>query len=127
MSCHPMCFLTSLHGPWHVPWRPVITGMTGRETRQNRCHHLPWLIALPTRRTSRQLCFVHNPIERSWHLLNFKHVPSMTRTVSTIGGQGLVVFKSTGGGPIRLPVCNPFTGQFGHLPHLQKPRTNPAA
>ncbi|PWA63932.1 F-box domain, cyclin-like protein [Artemisia annua] len=78
---------------------------SGREMRQNRHHHLPWLIALPARSTSRHLCF---------------------RPLSTIGGQGLVVFKSTGGGPIRLSVCNPFTGQFGHLPHLQKPRTNPA-
>ncbi|GJR08669.1 multidrug resistance-associated protein 5 [Tanacetum coccineum] len=48
----------------------------------------------------------------------------MTRPVSTIGGQGLILFKSTGGVPIRLSVCNPFTGQFGHLPHLQKSRTN---
>ncbi|PWA94780.1 F-box domain, Galactose oxidase, beta-propeller [Artemisia annua] len=98
----------------------------GRETRQICRHHQPWFIALPTRRTSRQLCFVHNPIERTWHLLNLEHVPSMTRPVSTIAGQGLVLFKSTGGAPIRLSVCNPFTGQFGHLPHLQKPRTNPA-
>ncbi|GJR17204.1 carbonic anhydrase 2-like protein [Tanacetum coccineum] len=48
----------------------------------------------------------------------------MTRPVSTIGGQGLILFKSTGGVPIRLSVCNPFTGQFGHLPHMQKSRTN---
>ncbi|GKF46193.1 F-box/kelch-repeat protein-like protein, partial [Tanacetum coccineum] len=48
----------------------------------------------------------------------------MTRPVSTIGGQGLILFKSTGGVPIRLSVCNPFTGQFGHLPHLQKSKTN---
>ncbi|GJW94256.1 hypothetical protein Tco_0173928 [Tanacetum coccineum] len=50
----------------------------------------------------------------------------MTRPVSTIGGQGYILFKSTGGVPIRFSVCNPFTGQFGHLPHLQKSRTNPA-
>ncbi|GKA86075.1 F-box/kelch-repeat protein-like protein, partial [Tanacetum coccineum] len=98
----------------------------GRETRQIYRHRQPWFIALPTRSTSRQLCFVHDPIQRSWHLLNLEHVPSMTRPVSTIGGQGLILFKSTGGVPIRLSVCNPFTGQFGHLPHLQKSRTNPA-
>ncbi|GJV44305.1 unusual floral organs-like protein [Tanacetum coccineum] len=98
----------------------------GRETRQICRHRQPWFIALPTRSTSRQLCFVHDPIQRSWHLLNLEHVPSMTRPVSTIGGQGLILFKSTGGVPIRLSVCNPFTGQIGHLPHLQKPRTNPA-
>ncbi|GKF37366.1 unusual floral organs-like protein, partial [Tanacetum coccineum] len=93
----------------------------GRETRQICRHRQPWFIALP-----RQLCFFHDPIQRSWHLLNLEHVPSMTRHVSTIGGQGLILFKSTGGVPIRLSVCNPFTGQFGHLPHLQKSRTNPA-
>ncbi|GJY41923.1 F-box/kelch-repeat protein-like protein [Tanacetum coccineum] len=98
----------------------------GRETRQISRHRQPWFIALPTHSTSRQLCFVHDPIQRSWHLLNLEHVPSMTRYVSTIGGQGLILFKSTGGVPIRLSVCNPFTGQFGHLPHLQKSRTNPA-
>ncbi|GJZ95499.1 unusual floral organs-like protein [Tanacetum coccineum] len=49
----------------------------------------------------------------------------MTRHVSTIGGQGLILFKSTEGVPIRLSVCDLFTGQFGHLPHLQKSRTNP--
>ncbi|GKB37560.1 F-box/kelch-repeat protein-like protein [Tanacetum coccineum] len=98
----------------------------GRETRQICRHRQPWFIALPTRSTSRQLCFVHDPIQRSWHLLNLEHVPSMTRHVSTIGGQGLILFKSTGGVPIRLSVCNSFTGQFGHLPHLQKSRTNPA-
>ncbi|GKA36150.1 F-box/kelch-repeat protein-like protein [Tanacetum coccineum] len=96
----------------------------GRETRQTCRHRQPWFIALPTRSTSRQLCFFHDPIQRSWHLLNLKHVPSMTRPVSTIGGQGLILFKSTGGVPIRLSVCNPFTGQFGHLPHMQKSRTN---
>ncbi|GKB98132.1 hypothetical protein Tco_0984269 [Tanacetum coccineum] len=50
----------------------------------------------------------------------------MTRPVSTIGGQGLVVFKSTGGEPIHLSVSNPFAGKFCHLPHLQKLRTNAA-
>ncbi|GJV97467.1 hypothetical protein Tco_1549044 [Tanacetum coccineum] len=44
-----------------------------------------------------QLCFVHDPIQRSWHWLNLERVPSMTRPVSTIGGQGLILFKSTGG------------------------------
>ncbi|GJZ43735.1 unusual floral organs-like protein [Tanacetum coccineum] len=55
----------------------------GRETRQTCRHRQPWFIALPTRSTSRQLCFFHDPIQRSWHLLNLKHVPSMTRPVST--------------------------------------------
>ncbi|GJY70551.1 F-box/kelch-repeat protein-like protein [Tanacetum coccineum] len=119
-----MGFLTLHHAPWHVPWRPAVTDDYGRETRQICRHRQPWFIALPTRSTSRQLCFVHDPIQRSWHLLNLEHVPSMTRPVSTIGGQGLILFKSTGGVPIRLSVCNPFTGQFGHLPHLQKSRTN---
>ncbi|GKD20904.1 F-box domain, cyclin-like protein, partial [Tanacetum coccineum] len=96
----------------------------GRETRQICRHRQPWFIALPTRSTSRQLCFIHDPIQRSWHLLNLEHVPSVTRPVSTIGGQGLILFKSTGGVPIRLSVCNLFTCQFGHLPHLQKSRTN---
>nr|GEW67204.1 hypothetical protein [Tanacetum cinerariifolium] len=98
----------------------------GRETRQICCHHQPWFIALPTRSTSRQLCFVHDPIQRSWHLLNLEHVPNLTRPLLTIGGQGLILFKSTEGVPIRLSVCNPFTAQFSYLPHLQKPRANPA-
>ncbi|GKC77118.1 unusual floral organs-like protein, partial [Tanacetum coccineum] len=92
----------------------------GRETRQICRHRQPWFIALPPRSTNKQLCFVHDPIQRSWHLLNFEHVPSMTRPVSTIGGQGLILFNSTRGVPIWLSVCNPFTGQFGHLPHLDK-------
>ncbi|KAF5758163.1 putative F-box domain, kelch-type beta propeller, F-box-like domain superfamily [Helianthus annuus] len=84
----------------------------------------PWFIALPTRNNN--LCFVHNSIENTWHLLNLDHVPSLTRPVSTIAGHGLILFKSVGGVPIRLTVCNPFTGWFHPLPLLRKPRTNPA-
>ncbi|GJW26311.1 ulp1 protease family, C-terminal catalytic domain-containing protein [Tanacetum coccineum] len=29
----PMCFLTLLHAPWYVPWRPAVTGMTVEERR----------------------------------------------------------------------------------------------
>nr|XP_043617469.1 protein UNUSUAL FLORAL ORGANS-like [Erigeron canadensis] len=96
---------------------------TSGQTRRHQLHQ-PWFIALPTR--SRQLCFVHNPVEKSWHLLNLEHVPSLTRPVSTIGGHGLILFKFTGGVPIRLSMCNPFTGEIHHLPPLQKSRTNPA-
>ncbi|KAK9054672.1 hypothetical protein SSX86_025751 [Deinandra increscens subsp. villosa] len=96
----------------------------GRSTAGDKSHHTPWFIALPTR--SSKFCFVHNPIESTWHLLNLDHVPSLTRPMSTIGRHGLILFKSTGGVPLRLSVCNPFTGQFHHLPPLRKPRTNPA-
>ncbi|XP_076946015.1 protein UNUSUAL FLORAL ORGANS-like [Bidens hawaiensis] len=98
-------------------------------TRDTSCQrHPPWFIAVPTRGTS-SLCFVHNPIETTWHrlnLLNLEHVPSVTRPVSTVAGHGLILFKSTGSVPIQLSVCNPFTGRFRHLPPLRKPRTNPA-
>ncbi|KVI06017.1 F-box/kelch-repeat protein At5g15710-like [Cynara cardunculus var. scolymus] len=91
-------------------------------------HHPPWFIALPTRTTTipTHLCFIHNPIQTTWHLLNLDNVPSLSRPISTIGSQGLILFKPSGGVPLRLSVCNPFTGQFRHLPSLQKPRTNPA-
>ncbi|KAL4583972.1 hypothetical protein LXL04_008560 [Taraxacum kok-saghyz] len=103
-------------------WRSA-TGDTKRYHRHN--HHPPWFIALPTHRN--HLCFIHNPIENTWHSLNLKHVPKFIRPVSTIGGHGLILFKgATGGVPIQLSVCNPFTGQFGQLPPLQKPRRNPA-
>nr|GEX99911.1 hypothetical protein [Tanacetum cinerariifolium] len=98
----------------------------GKETSQIFRHHQPWFIALPTRSTNRQLCFVHDPVQRSWHLLYLEHVPNLTRPLLIIGGQGLILFKSTGGVPIRLSVCNPFTSQFSYLSHLQKPRANPA-
>ncbi|XP_071710092.1 F-box only protein 6-like [Rutidosis leptorrhynchoides] len=97
-----------------------------RRSIRPRCNHRhePWFVALPTRNVN--ICFVHNPIEKTWHLLNLARVPSMTRPVSTIGGHGLIVLKSIGGLPIRLSICNPFTGEFRHLPNLKKPRTNPA-
>lgn len=106
---------------WHDCGRST-TGTGATRRRQ----HPPWFVALPTRSSGKQLCFVHNPSERTWHLLNLEHVPSMIKPVSVIGGQGLIVFKSSGGVPIRLSVCNPFTGQFNYLPPLRKPRTNPA-
>ncbi|MFS7971079.1 putative F-box domain, kelch-type beta propeller, F-box-like domain superfamily [Helianthus anomalus] len=90
----------------------------------SRHQHPPWFVALPTR--ARNLCFVHNPIESTWHLLGLKHVPSLTRPVSTIPGHGLILFKSTGSVPLQLSVCDPFTSRFRHLPQLRKPRTNPA-
>ncbi|KAL8250186.1 hypothetical protein R6Q59_033879 [Mikania micrantha] len=98
----------------------------GRTTTRNtaRHQHPPWFIALPTR--SSHLCFVHNPTESTWHLLKLTHVPSLTRPISAISGHGLILFKSTGSTPLRPSVCDPFTGQFRHLPPLHKPRTNPA-
>ncbi|CAH1443500.1 unnamed protein product [Lactuca virosa] len=103
-------------------WRNSARAAT-RDTRRHH-HHPPWFIALPTNKN--HFCFIHNPIENTWHSLNLKHVPTLIKPVSTIGGHGLILFKSTGGAPVQLSVCNPFTGQFGQLPPLQKPRTNPA-
>lgn len=59
-------------------------------------------------------------------MLSLEHVPSLNRPVSTIARHGLILFKSTCSVPNRLSMCNPFTGQFRHLPVLRKPRTNPA-
>nr|GEU97573.1 hypothetical protein [Tanacetum cinerariifolium] len=67
-------------------------------------------------------------IEKLQHdvLLNSIDIESLGKPLLIIGGQGLILFKSTGGVPIRLSVCNPFTSQFSYLSHLQKPRANPA-
>ncbi|GJU96047.1 F-box/kelch-repeat protein-like protein [Tanacetum coccineum] len=78
-----MCFLTLLHAPWHVPWRPAVTGMTVEERRGKSAAISPAMVH----------CLAH----------------SMTRPVSTIGGQGLILVKSTGGVPIRL---DDFTNHF---------------
>ncbi|KAI3761525.1 hypothetical protein L1987_51943 [Smallanthus sonchifolius] len=79
-----------------------------------RHQHPPWFIALPTHNNN--LCFVHNPIEDTWHLLNLDHVPSLSRPVSTVGGHALILFKSTGVLPLRVLVCNPFTSSSATFP-----------
>ncbi|GJS38602.1 hypothetical protein Tco_0563645 [Tanacetum coccineum] len=88
--------------PWHVPWRPAVTGMTVEE-RRGKSAAIASHGSLPCPLVStRANCVRFHDRYREGHLLNLKHVPSMTRPVSTIGGQGLILFKSTGGVPIRF-------------------------
>lgn len=86
-------------------------------------HHPPWFVALPVRNQT-QSCYVHNPVQGSWHSLSLDFLPDPVRPVGSVGG--LLLLRATNCTTLRLLVCNPFTRQFRQLPPLNTPRSNPA-
>ncbi|CAJ1951253.1 unnamed protein product [Sphenostylis stenocarpa] len=81
-----------------------------------------WFLALPTRNHRPCCCYAHNPTIDKWHQLSLP-LPSI-RPIASIGG--LLLLKVINSTTLQLGLCNPFTGEFKHLPRLHAARTNPA-
>ncbi|GAV65998.1 NB-ARC domain-containing protein [Cephalotus follicularis] len=84
--------------------------------------HPAWFVAMPTR--DRGLCYIHNPVIDTWHVLSLDFVPHPIRLVASIGS--LFLSRPTNLTTLQLGVCNPFARQFRQLPLLNVTRTNPA-
>lgn len=81
----------------------------------------PWFLALPIR-NHRASCYARNPTIDKWHHLSLP-LPSI-RPIASVGS--LLLLRITNSTILQLGLCNPFTGEFKHLPPLHAARTKPA-
>lgn len=80
-----------------------------------------WFLALPIRNHG-PCCYARNPTMEKWHQLSLP-LPSI-RPIASIGS--FLLLRVTNSPTLQLGLCNPFTGEFRHLPRLRAARTKPA-